>query len=504
MRDLGELGELCFNKWCVEADLVANKSTKDMMGWDFLVEFPQSNEIAGQQIHISAPKFKVQVKATDGQKRKLAIKLDNLRKLAIDPLPSFICFIEFDGTNDPTRIFIKPFDEVLIEKVLRVVATTENQTLTVHYDDANCLEYNSGEALSKFVKSWIGNFPDYLAHKISILESVGYDRESLNIRFLVSGQDKFEELVDVHLGIKEKVEVSSIAATVKRFGIETERADLSSDSAELSIVEPKPATEGTLIFRKGKLQNDYRFKVEVYVPHFLADFNHPLFKSRLKSNFFDLTIKHSEKTLDFKFNFDNKRFTLRELRIALKFIADISTGEKYKLLLNGKNGQEVLGSISSNSKRVDYSNKIEAIDSLIRIAQLFSITEKALVSLDEIEYLSTSSNAVSELFSGNANGFKIAFNVEELELDVEESVVVLGVLTYSLGGQLLYFMYSAEGKVAKSTETIRRYELVSPIISVFGMLSSEISSPLAIKDLFENLDEIAKEYDDKTVIILRD
>ena len=50
MRDLGDLGELFFNAWCSEVGLVANKSTKDKMGWDFLVEFPFNHDISQGEI----------------------------------------------------------------------------------------------------------------------------------------------------------------------------------------------------------------------------------------------------------------------------------------------------------------------------------------------------------------------------------------------------------------------------------------------------------------------
>lgn len=504
MRDLGDLGELHFNAWCSEVGLIANKSTKDKMGWDFIVEFPFSNEITGLTVHQSAPKCKVQVKATDGQERKLSIGLSNLRKLAVDPLPCFYIFIEYDTTNQPVRAFLRHMDEDLIGKVLELVTTTEQKGYTLHYNESHQLSALTGESLAQKLKSYIGNLNDYTYRKKNFLENVGYDDERLKIKFDLIGKENLEELIDVHLGLKEKANISNLAAVEKRFGQLHEKTDLRAESAELSLTRLEPIAQAKMIFRKGSISNDYRFDVEAYFPQFLGDINHPLFKSRYKSSFFDLTLKHNSKSLNFRFDFGVKPFRLRDLRDHLKFISDVSSGDTFKVLIKGDSGQEVLGSINSEGDRVDYSDNIEALNTLIRIAQLFDVGDEIDVSLEEIEYLAPSCSSIFDFFNGNAIRFRISFDVVDGKLSLDDEIVLLGAIAYRIGDVIFYTLYSAEDKIVKSADTEREYEVNGPKITILDRISTNISSPISVEEIYDELSNLESNYGDKPVIILRE
>ncbi|AMJ76716.1 DUF4365 domain-containing protein [Alteromonas stellipolaris] len=504
MRDLGDLGELHFNAWCSEVGLIANKSTKDKMGWDFIVEFPFSNEITGLQVHQSAPKCKVQVKATDGQERKLSISLSNLRKLAVDPLPCFYIFIEYDDANLPVRAFLRHVDPELIEKVLELVTTTDQKSYTVHYDESLLLAELTGESLSKKLKSYIGNLSDYLNCKRNCLESAGYDEEHLKIKFDLIGKENLEELIDVHLGLREKARISNLSAVEKRFGKLSERSDLSSDSAVLSLTRLEPTAKARMIFRKGSISNDYRFDVEVYFPQFLEDFNHPLFKSRYKASFFNITLKHDSKNISFKFDFGLKPFKLRDLRENLKFISDVSSGDTYKILLKGDGGQEVLGSINFDGKSVDYSSEVETLNTLMRITQLFDVGEEVFVSYKEMEYLKSSASDMLDFYQGNAVRFRITFNIVDGKIDSNDEIVLLGAIAYRIGDIVLYVLYSAEGTIVTSKDSARDYVVCEPNITILDKIVSNMSSPILVEELYEELSTLEKNYGDRSVIILRD
>lgn len=504
MRDLGDLGELHFNIWCSEVGLIANKSTKDKMGWDFIVEFPFNNEITGLTVHQSAPKCKVQVKATDGQERKLSIGLSNLRKLAVDPLPCFYIFIEYDATNQPVRAFLRHMDEDLIEEVLKLVTTTNQKSYKLHYDEIHQLRDLTGESLSEKLKSHIGNINDYSYRKKIFLENVGYDDERLKIKFDVIGTKNLEELIDVYLGIKDKTHISNLAAVEKRFGTLYEKVDLKAESAELSLTKLEPTAKTKMIFRKGSISNDYRFDVEVYFPHFLGDFNHPLFKSRYRSNFFELTLRHKTKDLNFNFNFGAKKFKLRDLRDHLKFICDISSGNSFKILIKGDGGQNVLGSINSNGEQIDYSNNIETLNILIRIIQLFDVREDVYINLEEVEYLSSFCFDIHEFYSGNAVRFRISFNIFDGKLDLDDDVVLLGAIRYQIGNVVLYALYSAEGKVKTSKDTKREFEVNGPKITILEKLSANTSSQIPTEDIYDELYKLENNYGDRPVIIMRE
>ncbi|OBT10622.1 hypothetical protein A9267_07125 [Shewanella sp. UCD-FRSSP16_17] len=504
MRDLGDLGELHFNAWCSEFGLIANKSTKDKMGWDYIVEFPFSNEITGLQVHQSAPKCKVQVKATDGQERKLSINLSNLHKLAIDPLPCFYIFIEYDGSNTPVRAFLRHMDEELIEKILQLVTTTNQKSYTLRYDESHLLKALTGESIAKNLKSYIGNLSQYINSKKSFLENVGFDEDRLKIRFDLIGKENLEDLIDVHIGIREKARISNVSAVEKRFGQSHEKTDFCSKSAELSLPVIEPIATAKLIFRKGSISKDYRFDVEVYLPTFLGHFDHPLFKSRYKTNFFDLTIKHNSKKINFNFNFGLRLFKLRNLRDNLKFISDVSSGNAYKILLKSEDGQEVLGSITSDAINVDYDNKIETLNTLIQINQLFNVGEEVLISFDEMEYLASSCSSILDFFGGNAERFKISFDVVDGKLNMDDEIVLLGAITYRIGDVILYALYSAEGKVITVADSDRDYAVQAPKVTIINRISINASSPIPVEDVYDELTSLEGNYGKRPVIILRE
>lgn len=92
MRDVGDMGESDFQKYCSDGGLVANKAIKDKHGWDFIVGFPNHHDASTFNIHKSPYECKVQVKSSDGTERKNQITLQNLHRLCTYPLPPHLLF----------------------------------------------------------------------------------------------------------------------------------------------------------------------------------------------------------------------------------------------------------------------------------------------------------------------------------------------------------------------------------------------------------------------------
>lgn len=502
-RDIGEMGELHFNTWCAEVGLVANKATKDKMGWDFIVEFPFSNEISDSHVHQSASKCKVQVKATDGQKRKLQVSLANLRKLAVDPYPCFYIFIEYDGNNLPSNAFLRHVDDELIGNILETVATTENQSFTVHYDESHLLKSLSGEALSNKIKSYIGNdIWAYVERKKNYLENAGYVDGEMAFNFNVVGEKSLNDLIDLSIGLKTSTEISNITATRKRFGQDTVLPKLSADTAELSMPGLKPSTRAKLIFRKGSIFNDYRFDVDIYVPSFLNDFDHPKFKARFVASFFEMTWDKSLNKIDIKIDFGHRQYTLVEYRQAFNFLAALRPGENFKVLLKGDGGQEVFGYVSFDELAYSYTSLRDAVSTLIRLTQHFEISKEPIVSFDFLERLSSSATSLLEFVEGNASNFRITFNVVKGKLEPRKDTVLLGVIIYQLGDVFLYTLYCAEGQANSNEHGDKEFVVTKPKVTILKKLSSHESDPLLSEELHEMLREFELNYGDRIVIIM--
>jgi len=89
---IGRIGERQFEALCVRAGLCCNKSAVDVMGWDFIVEFPMA--AAGQALPLDqrpTNAARVQLKSTLGRAgNRIRLSLSAIDRLAKDPRPALI------------------------------------------------------------------------------------------------------------------------------------------------------------------------------------------------------------------------------------------------------------------------------------------------------------------------------------------------------------------------------------------------------------------------------
>jgi len=89
---IGLIGESQFQVLCAQAGLICNKSTVDVMGWDFIVEFPAErfdDRVALDQRQAKA--VRVQLKSTVGRtSSRVRLSLSSVDRLAKDSHPSVI------------------------------------------------------------------------------------------------------------------------------------------------------------------------------------------------------------------------------------------------------------------------------------------------------------------------------------------------------------------------------------------------------------------------------
>ncbi len=89
---IGRIGERHFEVLCERAGLYCNKSAVDVMGWDFIVEFPMAP--AGQAVPLDqrpTNAARVQLKSTLGRAgNRIRLSLSAIDRLAKDPRPALI------------------------------------------------------------------------------------------------------------------------------------------------------------------------------------------------------------------------------------------------------------------------------------------------------------------------------------------------------------------------------------------------------------------------------
>ncbi|MEQ6888758.1 hypothetical protein ABE957_08760 [Halomonas sp. CS7] len=295
MSDLGNVGEADFKKWCHQADLAVNVAFVDKTGWDFIVEFPLESSLAIRDIHTSPIQCKVQVKSTKSRRRKLSIELSNLKRLATDPKPAFIVFIEYDEDDEAESAYLVHFDEELVSRVLKRLHEIEQgeevkklneTTMTVKYGEQNKMEFANGRSLKKEILSCVsGRLDDYVEKKLMHLKTCGYESGAGKLTFKANCGEDLNSLVEMSLGLRDQVEISNVIGFEERFGIPAKQPFTNEDRGFLSL-SVEPDGECILIFKESKLSPGLSFRASLYKSPFNPGVPDSYKAIRLKGSFF--------------------------------------------------------------------------------------------------------------------------------------------------------------------------------------------------------------------------
>lgn len=177
----------------------AQKSHVDRSGWDFLLECEplrcQDRPLDGQN---DLPKFLIQVKSTEHERKAPRIKLSALKHLVDADLPAAVVVVFFaKGARIPTRGLLVPVDDALITETLRRVRREEARgnrsihktTIPVPLDRAIEIE-PTGEGLSGALNAMIGGEAStYIAEKIPHCRTCGFEDKSVVGTFFVPGEE---------------------------------------------------------------------------------------------------------------------------------------------------------------------------------------------------------------------------------------------------------------------------------------------------------------------------
>ena len=488
MRNIGNMAENLLSMWCAEAGLTVNISQQDNMGWDHHIEFPLSNIISRDQVHQSAPKCKVQVKATDKADRKLQVTLSNLRAMAVDPLPYFFLFIEYDGKTMPQKAYLRLVDNDLIRQILKKihainVSDKENKfnkkTMIVKYDSHCEIEELSGQSFKTLLESYFdNNFDKTVTDKLNFIKTVGYEDSIIKLGFQITGEESIEKIVDVSLGLEGTISVEQLIATSSRFGIETAEPLLSSSIATLSMPNLTPTVEAKLIFQKEVFDTHYTFDVGIYFP-VISDLNSPYFKTRFKGDFFDI------------YYFKN----------ALQLVIDLSVGENIGLSISGSGGKPFIGNLITPSKFIDYQREMDTLDKAIRILKYYDYNDSVKLNYEELCSLEETITPFHDLLHTPDLNFVVTFSVDKGEIDTDAPLVAIGSIKFRIGVKLFLLLYSAEGKILKE-KTENRYKLEDSKVNIEKRFVCNIKDVPSDEDIFTALKSIEASFKDKLIIIL--
>lgn len=301
-RDLGGLGESVLSLWAAARGIAAQRASKDVSGWDFLLEFPSKRPLteSGQPapMDLAKPPLKclVQVKATD-QAERFSVKLSSALKLAQTQLPAFFVLLRFRGTSEPVEAYLVHMDRKLLERVFRRSREAEiqgislsNPILSLSPKKEQLIEA-SGFGLESAILRQVGeDTGSYSQMKEGWIETVGYEEGGRTFSFgLPDGEEKDlgTVLVELAIGLRSEAPIENIRIEDRRFGIGAQ-APMVEASTGFLAASPVPI-DGELIFRFQ--EKSAWAKLEIFAPHGLGRLvSSTHLKFRLKHEFFEILL----------------------------------------------------------------------------------------------------------------------------------------------------------------------------------------------------------------------
>lgn len=265
-RKVGDLGEAVLMGWCAEAGATVNKAYQDERGWDFLLEFPEPALSAGVPLDKlpDAIRCLVQVKSTDGTRRRLSVPLKNWARLVRPLLPTFFLILEFDDRSSAQRAYLAHVGEDEMRRVLQRlralsaegVGDLKGKTLDLTWGPENQLPEPAAHVFFDAIRAVVGDdFHAYEGRKNELFTSLGYEeaRAEMELSVVVPKEyvDRPEDLlIDFGLGLLPKLEVSGGQVWDTRFGLRDARPELAFETGQLTSPDAGAGRDGVIRIRR--------------------------------------------------------------------------------------------------------------------------------------------------------------------------------------------------------------------------------------------------------------
>lgn len=254
--ELGEKGESRFRELCVDANLICNKSHRDRAGWDFIIDFPYSDQKERSlDNRIAPPSCYVQVKTILGSTRSVRLKLSMAERLAKVANPSFIYVIKITEQLTVSETYLIHMRGERLASVLKRLRRQTADGTTAEKLNNFFINFSpnddervepTGAGLREALQQACGENPHaYLKAKDSELNSLGVEGARFEGRMRLTAKDR-NELSEIYLGIRQSVPVQDFETFEKRFDIKI--PDLTRQDARLTL-SPVPADRVTVVVR---------------------------------------------------------------------------------------------------------------------------------------------------------------------------------------------------------------------------------------------------------------
>ena len=245
IEDLAGWAEDRFALYCSQAGVVANKSSKDRTGWDYLLEFAQSNPTtAPPDLHKPEMTARVQVKSRERGKLSASLKLDNAHRFAASPDPCFVVLAAATDGGEPVRFYVKHFWKPEIERTLKRLRQAETKSKPIH-KQTFAITFDKDDHHTDDLIEWMQSIASrdrqaYSVEKQKLNRELGYE-EGRHVGTITFAMDDLEAFVDHSIGLTPRINLTNIRIVDKRFGIEA-KTPLFEGRPDHAVMQSNPKT----------------------------------------------------------------------------------------------------------------------------------------------------------------------------------------------------------------------------------------------------------------------
>ncbi len=328
-QNLGNMGERFFNYLCATEDINCNASDEDMVGWDYILDFPFESNGKGSDDAMPPIECKIQVKATTKKRKYWDIKLSNLLRFCKSPLPSFILFMEFDGSKSPQRLYLVHFGKDLIKESLIAIRKAEqsngkhklnSSSKRVTYNESHKLEAIDGATLKRAIESYIpSGLGEYSIEKINYASEVGYETGVGFVKFRTENDDSLLKMIEASIGLEREIEVKDIIISESRFGIDLASPLHEAQIGTLKIMPVANSFDIIVRFKEDRFSSPIEFNAKAFYPP-IQDIPQELLRIRVKTAFFDLVLGLGERASTYHLTMDDEKHSLKDLEDQAKLL----------------------------------------------------------------------------------------------------------------------------------------------------------------------------------------
>lgn len=455
---VGGLGETQFKLICESAGIVANPSTTDAYGWDFNLEFP--NKPINNSMVIDPPlECKVQVKSTRGKSKKVNVKLSNLKRMALYPLPCFFFFIEYNHTT-PVNAYLLHLDDEWIEKILRRVTEASHGknakpeqlhkiTMSVRYD--TCLEINLSDpdAIKQKIESFVnGGVEQYVAQKLELLSKLGFEEGAGEVSFNVEGGSQVEKLIDMTLGLDSHVEVSDVIGHFKRFGVNSDVPFIEEAGGTMKIHPNDKGKELIVLFKTHSHDPGVEFTAHLLNSSMNHVVSHEMVKTKIYTEFFDIYIKPYTGYFNLSVNCNSgSSVNIIDIKKVIKLWYILNADQDSVLMQLKVDGKTCSSELKPNTKKDDFSELKKACDTAIRVCDELGVSLDLInTNFSELYYWHERIENMSTLLFGGDSSIDFDKKTSDGEDIPAGKIAVILFNKFALGNRVIGSFFALVGE----------------------------------------------------------